>query len=176
MPALKRTALSLAAAAAVTAATLATAPTASAAGYRCTTSSASVDNPAYNGPWPDNYDFDVSLCAMRSGGYIYAYATVTFDGPVSYVNQSDILDGGRFRLEIKKSVSGTDPVVRAAAYTGLEYRLEHGNTWGNGSWRTGTLTYKAGSGRYLADGAIQLDWNNDGRGYRSTNFSASPTV
>lgn len=157
--------------------TLAAAGTASAdTNYHCKTSSASVDNPAYSGPWSDNYNFDVSLCAKRSGGYIYAYANVKFEGPVSYVNQVDVLDAARFHLQIKKSVSGSDPVVKWANYTGLEYKLEHGNTLGNGSYKTGTIKYKAGSGKYLADGFIQLDWNNDGRSWRNTYFSASPTV
>ncbi|WP_181140792.1 hypothetical protein [Streptomyces sp. Ru62] len=31
-------------------------------------------------------------------------------------------------------------------------------------------------GQYLADGLIQLDRNNDGKGYRNTYFNASPTV
>lgn len=176
MPALRRTAITLLAAGALAGTTLATATTASAADYRCETSDASVDNPAYSGPWADNYNFDVTLCAKRSGGYIYAYAKVDFEGPISNVNMTDTLDGARFHLQIKKSVSGTDPVVKWANYTGLEYKLEHGNTAGNGSYTTGTIKYKPGSGRYLADGFIQLDWNNDGKGYRNTNFSASPTV
>ncbi|MFJ8752080.1 hypothetical protein ACIREO_22525 [Streptomyces sp. NPDC102441] len=176
MPALKRTAVTLLATAAVTGATLATATTASAASYHCKTSSASVDNPAYSGPWADNYNFDVKLCAKRSGGYIYTYARVDFEGPVSYVNMVDTLDGARFHLQTKKSASGTDPVVKSANYTGIEYKLEHGNTAGNGSYTTGTIKYKAGSGRYLADGYIQLDWNRDGKGYRNTHFSASPAV
>ncbi|MCQ1582129.1 hypothetical protein [Streptomyces parvus] len=176
MPAFKRTAVTLLAAAAVTGTTFATATTASAASYHCKTSSASVDNPAYSGPWADNYNFDVKLCAKRSGGYIYTYARVDFEGPVAYVNMTDTLDGARFHLQTKKSTSGTDPVVKSANYTGLEYKLEHGNTAGNGSYTTGTIKYKAGSGRYLADGYIQLDWNRDGRGYRNTHFSASPTV
>ncbi|EGX61764.1 hypothetical protein SZN_00345 [Streptomyces zinciresistens K42] len=177
MPSSKRTmAATLITAAVISGTTLATATTASAADYRCKTSSASVDNPAYSGPWADNYNFDVKLCAKRAGGYIYAYAKVNFEGPVSYVNQTDVLDAARFHLQIKKSVSGPDPVVKWANYTGLEYKLEHGNTAGNGSYTTGTIKYKAGSGRYLADGFIQLDWNNDGKGYRNTYFSASPTV
>ncbi|WP_369213636.1 hypothetical protein [Streptomyces flavofungini] len=176
MPAFKRTAVALLAAAAVTGTTLATATTASAASYHCKSSKASVDNPAYSGPWADNYNFTVKLCAKRSGGYIYTNARVDFEGPVSYVNQTDVLDAARFHLQTKKSVSGTDPVVKAANYTGLEYKLEHGNTAGNGSYTTGTMKYKAGSGRYLADGIIQLDWNRDGKAYRNTNFTASPTV
>jgi hypothetical protein len=93
-----------------------------------------------------------------------------------YVNAPDTLDAARFHLQTKKSVSGTDPVVRSANFTGIEYRLEHGNFAGNGSYTTGTIKYKAASGRYLADGYIQLDWNHDGKGYRTTNCSASPTV
>lgn len=176
MPAFKRTAVALLAAAAVTGTTLATATTASAASYHCKTSSASVDNPGYNGPWADNVTFSVSLCAKRSGGYIYTYAKANFEGPVMNINDTGIFDGARFLLQTKKSISGTDPVVKSGTYTGLEYKLEHGNTAGNGSYTTGTLKHKAGSGRYLADGAAQLDWNNDGKSYRTTNFSASPTV
>lgn len=174
---LKRFAASaLITATAVAGTTLATATTASAASYHCKTSSASVDNPAYSGPWADNYNFDVKLCAKRSGGYIYAYAKVSFEGPVSYVNQTGVLDAARFHLQIKKSVSGPDPVVKYKNFPGLEYKLEHGNIAGNGSYTTGTIKYKAGSGRYLADGYIQLDWDGDGKGYRNTTFSASPTV
>lgn len=65
----------------VTGTSLVTATTASAASYHCKTSSASVDNPAYSGPTSDNYNFDVKLCAKRSGGYIYAYAKVDFEDP-----------------------------------------------------------------------------------------------
>jgi len=49
----------------------------------------------------------------------------------------------------------------------------------NGSYSTGTLKYKAGSGRYhyLTDGYIQLDWSGDGKSYRSPIlFTASPVV
>ncbi|GHG13751.1 hypothetical protein ACFFSH_31025 [Streptomyces filamentosus] len=164
MPTLKRIAVTLLAASAVVGTTLATATTATAADYRCRTSSASVDNPAYSGPWSDDINFDVTLCAKRSGGYIYAYAKVAFEGPVMNVNETGIFDAARFHLQIKKSVSGPDPVVRWANYSGLEYKLEHGNLAGNGSYTTGTISYRAGSGLYLADGLIQLDWNNDGQG------------
>ncbi|GAA2720629.1 hypothetical protein GCM10010315_41470 [Streptomyces luteosporeus] len=42
--------------------------------------------------------------------------------------------------------------------------------------KTGTIKYKAGLGKHLADGFIQQDWNNDGRRYRNTYFNASPTA
>ncbi|MER5211039.1 hypothetical protein ABT063_10750 [Streptomyces sp. NPDC002838] len=67
--------------------------------------------------------------------------------------------------------------MKSAAYTGLEYALEHSSRTGNGSYSTGTLKYAAGSGRYLADGYIHLDWSGDGKSYRSPIlFTASPVV
>ncbi|MCZ0990359.1 hypothetical protein [Streptomyces diastatochromogenes] len=178
MLALKRTAVTLLAAAAVAGTTLATAGTASAASYHCTTSSHSVDDPSYSAPDSDNWDFDVKLCAMRSGGYIYTTATVYWDGPYSdNTNNSFTFNKARFHLQTKKSVSGPDKVVKSANYTGLEHALENSSAAGNGSYKTGTLVYKAGSGRYLADGYIQLDWSGDGKDYRAPIlFTASPTV
>ncbi|MGA5200571.1 hypothetical protein [Streptomyces variegatus] len=160
-------------------AALATAAPASAASYHCKTSSHSVDDPSYSGPDSDNWDFDVTLCAMRSGGYIYTTATVYWDGPYTAKNRSTLtFNKAKFQLQTKRSVSGTDPVVKSAAYNGLEYALEHSSSHGNGSYSTGTLKYKAGSGsRYLADGYIQLDWSGDGKNYRSPIlFTASPVV
>jgi hypothetical protein len=178
MPRFKLAAVTLLAAAAVTGTTLATAGTASAASYSCKTSSHSVDDPSYSGPDSDNWDFDVKLCAQRSGGYIYTTATVYWDGPyASHQHSSLTFNNARFHLQTKKSVRGTDPVVKSANYNGLENALENSSNNGNGSYKTGTLKYKAGSGRYLADGYIQLDWSGDGKGYRAPiQFTASPTV
>lgn len=176
MRALKRsTSAALALAAVTGTAALAAAP-ASAASYHCKTSSHSVDDPTYSGPDSDNWDFDVTLCAMRSGDYIYTTATVYWDGPYTAKNRSTLtFNKAKFQLQTKRSVSGTDPVVKSGAYTGLEYALEHSS--GNGSYSTGTLKYKAGSGRYLADGYIQLDWSGDGKSYRGPIlFTASPVV
>lgn len=65
--------------------------------------------------------------------------------------------------------------MRAGAYTGPEHALEHSS--GNSSYPTGTLKSTAGSGRYLTDGYIQLDWSGDGNSYRSpVLFTASPVV
>ncbi|MEU3092772.1 hypothetical protein ACWCQ0_41570 [Streptomyces massasporeus] len=180
MRALKRsasTAVILAALAGTAA--LSTAAPAAAASYQCKTRSHSVDDPSYTGPDSDNWDLDVTLCAMRSGGYIYTNATVYWDGPYTAKNRNIYtFNNAKFQLQTKKSVSGTDPVVKSAAHTGLEYALEHSSSRGNGSYSAGTLKYKAGSGsRYLADGYIQLDWSGDGKGYlRPVLFTASPVV
>ncbi|MDF3303039.1 hypothetical protein K388_06678 [Streptomyces sp. KhCrAH-43] len=179
MPAFKRTAVTLLAAAAVTGTTLATATTASAADYRCkTSSSATYDDPSYDGPDSDNWSFDVKLCAKRSGGYIYTTATVYWDGPYSSgTNNHFTFNKARFHLQTKKSARGTDPVVKYANYTGLEGALENSSSSGNGSYMTGTIKTKATAASYLADGYIQLDWSGDGKDYKSPIlFSASPTV
>lgn len=151
-------------------------PAAAAASYHCTTSKHSVDNPAYNGIYADNFDFTVQLCAKRSSGTIYTYAKISWDGPAWFVDGPSEFDAARFHLQTKKSVSGPDKVVKWANYTGIKSRLEHGDYKGNGSYTTGVLKYSAGSSRYLADGFLQLDWDKDGKGYRTTTFSASPTV
>ncbi|MFD3775154.1 hypothetical protein [Streptomyces sp. NPDC058612] len=57
---------------AVPAATVATAAPA----YRCSTSSRTIDDSGYDGPWPDNWDIKITTYAARSGGTVYAYATV----------------------------------------------------------------------------------------------------
>ncbi|WP_371551420.1 hypothetical protein OG266_38510 [Streptomyces sp. NBC_00554] len=178
MRALKRSTSAAVALAALVGTAMATAAPASAASYHCKTSSHSVDDPSYTGPDSDNWDLDVTLCAMRSGGYIYTTATVYWDGPYTARNRSTLtFNKAKFQLQTKRSVSGTDPVVKTAAYTGLEYALEHSSNNGNGSYSTGTLKYKAGSGRYLADGYIQLDWSGDGKSYRSPILiTASPVV
>ncbi|MCX4531047.1 hypothetical protein [Streptomyces sp. NBC_01669] len=168
--------IALALASALGVASLITAGPVSAASYHCTTSSASADDPAYSGPLSDNYNFKVTLCAKRVSGVIYAYAKASWDGPVWFVNQTDTLDAARFHLQVKKSVSGPDPVMKYSNSYGIEYKLEHGNTAGNSSYTTPVIKYTAGSGRYLADGNIQLDWNNDGKSYRTTLFSASPSA
>ncbi|WP_327352835.1 hypothetical protein [Streptomyces sp. NBC_01304] len=159
-------------------AALATAAPASAASYRCTTSDYTVDDPSYSGPDSDNWDLTVKLCAKRSGGYIYTTATVYWDGPYSSKqNNSGTLNKARFHLQTKKSVSGPDKVAKYANYTGLENALEHSSNGGNGSYETGTLKYPVGSGGYLADGYIELDWSGDGKSYQAPIlFDASPVI
>jgi hypothetical protein len=160
-------------------AALATANPAAASDYRCTTSTKSIDDPSYSGPWADNWDVTVRLCAKRSGSTIYTYAKISWDGPAyAYVDDRSIYDGAYFTLQVKKSQAGTDPVKKSKKYYGIESRLENSdsNANYNNSYTTPVLSYAIGSSRALADGELHLDWNNDGRGYWKHLFSASPTV
>lgn len=147
---------------------------AEAAHYHCKTSSKSIDDPGYTGPWADNWDIKVKLCAKRSGSHVRTVAKVAWDGPV-YAKDVKIFDGANFRLQAKKSKSGK--VVKGKTFRGIEPKLESDDANGNhnGSYTTGHVTTKI-SGKARADGKLRLNWNNDGRGYRTYFYAASPRV
>ncbi|MFH8991389.1 hypothetical protein [Streptomyces sp. NPDC017940] len=160
-------------------AALATATPASAASYHCKTSTKSVDDAAYDGIWADNWDFTVKLCSKQSGDYLYSYASISWDGPAyGRVDDPSIFDGAYFKLQAKKSVSGTDPVLKSANYYGIESRLENSdsNANYNNHYTTPVMKTKVGAARVLTDGELYLDWNNDGNGYGHHQFAASPVV
>ncbi|MEU3208182.1 hypothetical protein ABZ702_30740 [Streptomyces cyaneofuscatus] len=148
--------------------------TASAASYKCTTSKKSIDHPGNT--INDNFNFTVKTCAKREGGYIYAKAYVSVDGPWNYAGQSAVNDA-RALIQVKRSVSGTDPVSKYAYGTGLGAKLNNLDAYGNTSYTSPTVKHKPAAGsRYLGDSVMQIDWRNDGKGRISYNFSASPTV
>lgn len=161
-------------------AAVATATPAAAAGYKCTTSpEKSIDDPSYSGPWADNWDFTVTICAKRSGSYVYSYAKISWDGPVyADVDDTSKFEDAYFKVQIKKSQSGTDPVKKSKNFGGIEAKLENSDSNGNynGSYTTGTISYKIGSSKGLGDGELHLNWKNDGKGDRTYGFTASPTV
>jgi hypothetical protein len=159
-------------------AAIATATPAAAASYKCTTSTKSIDDPSYSGPWADNWDFTVKVCAKRSGSTVYSYAKISWDGPVYATQDEDIFEKAYFKVQIKKSQSGTDPVKKAKNFGGIEAKLENSdsNANYNGSYTTGTISYKIGSSKGLGDGELHLNWYNDGKGDRNYQFGASPTV
>ncbi|MFC8348571.1 hypothetical protein [Streptomyces sp. NPDC057280] len=152
---------------------------AAAADYKCTTSTKSVDDPSYSGPWADNWDFTVKVCAKRSGSTVYSYAKISWDGPAyGQVDDDTIFDSAYFKVQIKKSQSGTDPVKTSKNFHGIEAKLEDSTSNGNynNSYTTGTISYRIGSGKGLGDGELHLDWDSDGGGDQKHLFSASPTV
>jgi hypothetical protein len=104
---------------------------------------------------------------------------ISWDSPVYGINDnSGLFDDAYFRLMIKKSKSGTDPVVKNAYYSGIEDKLEQSDNNGNynGSFTGSTVKYKIGSAKGYSDGRLMLDWNNDGNGSRYYEFAASPKV
>ncbi|MFE9912318.1 hypothetical protein [Streptomyces clavifer] len=160
-------------AALVAGATVLATGTASAASYKCTTSKKSVDHPGNT--VNDNFNFSVKTCAKREGGYIYTKAYVSVDGPWGFAGSSSVNDA-RALIQVKRSVSGTDPVSKYAYGNGLGSKLNNLD-YGNTSYTSPTVKHKAAAGsRYLGDSVMQIDWRNDGKGRISYNFSASPTV
>ncbi|GAA2653614.1 hypothetical protein GCM10010425_79410 [Streptomyces spororaveus] len=120
----------------------------------------------------------MKTCAARSGGTVYAYAEVRWDGPGFYpVDDTTIFDGAKLRVQIKQSREGTDLVVVERDFPGLEARLEDSTSSGSrsGTYRTATISHRAGQSA-LGDSALLLDWQGDGHGYRRHDYTGSPTV
>ncbi|WP_031102469.1 hypothetical protein [Streptomyces sp. NRRL S-146] len=175
----RRSAAGVLAIAAVAGTTMISASPAAAASYQCKSSKKSIDTANYSGPWADQWDVTTTLCAKRTGSYVYAYAKVSWDGPVfAEIDDPWIFDSARFRLQVKRSQSGTDPVKVSKDFYAIEGRLENSDGYGNynGSYTTGTISWKAGTAKGYADGELQLDWRRCCGGYHNHGFSASPVV
>ncbi|MFG2130804.1 hypothetical protein ACGFNV_23720 [Streptomyces sp. NPDC048751] len=169
---MRKTLAASAVAVSVLGATVALATPASALSWSCKTSSKSIDDAGYSGPWPDNWDFKIKVCAARSGGYGYGKATISWDAPPSYSGVTTTFDAAQLRLVLVRPDSGA--TVKTAAYD-IEYKLEHSNSSGNGSWTTPTIKFKT-SKRVYADTTLRLNWDNDGKDYRNYGFTGSPSV
>ncbi|MFJ7593415.1 hypothetical protein ACIQZO_39805 [Streptomyces sp. NPDC097617] len=120
----------------------------------------------------------MKTCAARSGGTVYAYAEVRWDGASFHpVDDTTIFDGAKLRLQIKQSREGTDPVVAERDFPQLEARLEDSASEGKrtGTYRTATISHRAGAAA-LGDSVLFLDWHGDGRGYGRHDYTGSPTV
>ncbi|MFI0243093.1 hypothetical protein [Streptomyces sp. NPDC016845] len=155
---------------AVLASTVGLAAPASAAGYHCRTSSHSLDTPQYSGPWADNWDVHMTLCAKRRHGWVYAYARVRWDGPNGQLGGGFINDA-YVRVQVRH---------KAHNFHGITDRWDSSNHNGdyNGSYTTGVVKWK-GRSKSVAAGSLNIDWKNhgDGRtGYAKTRFRSSPRV
>lgn len=142
---------------------------AKAGSWHCNSSSRSLDNPGYSGPWADNVAFKVKVCSKRSGGTVYGKSRVSWSTPSSY--SSSPFDGARLRTYVKKSKSGSDPV--RCYKTSRSLRGKFGKSTGSYTAEgVGCRVSKYGRG----DAALRLNWNNDGKGTRTYKFSAAPRV
>lgn len=143
---------------------------ASALSWKCSTTKKSIDMPQYTGPFPDNYDFTVKVCAARSGSTVYGKTKVSWDAPTKFDNYYHF-DAAYVRTYVKKSVSGKDPVKRYRD-SNIHSKLEKGD----GSVMLTSVKYKAGKSKIVADAALKLNWNNDGAGVKHYTIKASPRV
>ncbi|MET9297017.1 hypothetical protein [Streptomyces sp. NPDC003077] len=167
----KLTSVSVVVSAALTAGMVAAAP-ASAGGYRCSSSTRELDTPQYDGPWPDNWRVTTTLCAKRSKGRVYAYARVRWDGPNGALG-GGFTNDAYFLVRIRAA----GKVKASKRFHGIESRWDHSDSNGNynGSYRTGTVSWK-GRTAAVAAGSLNLEWADDGKGFRSTSFTSSPRV
>ncbi|MET9852219.1 hypothetical protein ABZY57_04605 [Streptomyces sp. NPDC006450] len=162
---------------AVGAAPVTASPAGAAPHFKCSSSTKSIDDAAYSGPWPDNWEVTVQVCAVRSGATVSAYADVRWDGPGFYsTTDATMFDGAKVRVQIKQAREGTDPVVVERDFA-LKRRMEAATSSGdrNGSLRTPTISHRAGPGA-LGDAVLYLDWRKDGHGYRAYDYTGSPRV
>ncbi|MCX5559251.1 hypothetical protein [Streptomyces sp. NBC_00038] len=149
---------------------------ASALSWTCKSSSKTIDDAGYSGPWGDNWDFTVKNCVARSGSYVYAKATVTWDAPPWYSGSTDnlaeVFDSAGFRLYLKHADAGADTVLVKKDFD-IQGKLAAMNGAGNGSWTSSTIKKKVGSKTAYADGALRLNWDEDGTGVRTYDFTAT---
>ncbi|MGX2997455.1 hypothetical protein JNUCC64_24875 [Streptomyces sp. JNUCC 64] len=144
-----------------------------AASWKCTTSKKTVDHPGSSVIW-DDFDFKVKTCAKRSGGITYASVSVDVDGPPGFSGYN-VVNSARVVVQIKRSVSGPDPVSAFTYGTGLGSKMNSLNGSGNTLYTSPTASYRGavGSG-YYGDSVLQIDWKTDGQGQKSYDFAASP--
>ncbi|MEU0942334.1 hypothetical protein ABZ379_05980 [Streptomyces canus] len=152
---------------AVLGATVAMTAPASALTWTCKTSSKSIDDAGYSGPWADNWDVTVKVCTARSGNTHYAKAELKWDAPPYYSGDTSTFDAAQFRLFLVRP----DSAATAKTKTwDIEYRLEHSNSSGNGSFKTSAISFSSSKKAY-ADSTLRLNWNNDGRSYRNYEYA-----
>ncbi|MGW0773920.1 hypothetical protein ACWD01_09785 [Streptomyces sp. NPDC002835] len=161
----------------VVGATVLTVTPASALSWKCDSSSRTIDDASYSGPAGDNWDFTVKNCVARSGGYVYSKAKVTWDAPPWYAGTdlSNTFDSAYFRLYVKHADAGADTVLGKKTFY-IQDNLAAMNGAGNGSWTTSTAKKYVGGKSAYADGALKLNWNNDGKGLRHYGFSGTRSV
>ncbi|WP_037675488.1 hypothetical protein [Streptomyces griseus] len=151
---------------------------ASALSWKCKSSSKTIDDAGYSGPWGDNWDFTVKNCVARSGSYVYAKATVSWDAPPWYSGTDHLyetFDSAGFRLYLKHADAGADTVLVKKDFD-IQDKLAAMNGSGNGSWTSSTIKKKVGSKSAYVDGALRLNWDEDGKGVRNYGFSATSSV
>ncbi len=73
---------------------------------RCKVSSKTVDNPAYGGPLPDNWDFTVKACVTTSGANIRHWATISWDLPESSSRAGSIFNVTGTNAEVTAMIEG----------------------------------------------------------------------
>ncbi|MEV7525891.1 hypothetical protein [Streptomyces sp. NPDC091371] len=142
------------------------------AAERCKVSSKTIDNPAYSGPWPDNWDFTVKACVTESGANIRHWATITWDLPEASTHQGTIFHTTGTNAEVTAMI--TEGGIAVTRRTDLAQRLNKA--------KDGSITPASYSShwphrhRLFTDVILFLDWKGDGKGPQKIHFDPSPTL
>ncbi|MFF4371475.1 hypothetical protein [Streptomyces sp. NPDC001594] len=140
------------------------------AAERCAVSTKTVDNPAYSGPWPDNWDFTVKACVTESGPNIRHWATISWDLPASTTHPGSIFNTAN--AEVTAMVAGGGLAVTKR--TDLAQRL---NKAKDGSITPASYSSHWPSRHHLyTDVTLLLDWKGDGKGPQKLHFTPSPSI
>ncbi|MEU3723239.1 hypothetical protein [Streptomyces sp. NPDC031705] len=142
------------------------------AAERCKVSSKTVDNPAYSGPWPDNWSFTVKACVTESGANIRHWATISWDLPAASTQPGLIFHPTGTNAEVTAMVTGGGLAVTRR--TDLAERL---NKAKDGSVTPASYSsHWPGRYRVYTDVILFLDWNGDGKGPQKLHFAPSPAL
>ncbi|MFC8011006.1 hypothetical protein [Streptomyces cinereoruber] len=139
---------------------------------RCKVSSKTIDNPAYSGPWPDNWDFTVKACVTTSGANIRHWATISWDLPESSSRAGSLFNATGTNAEVTAMIEGGG--VAVTRRTDLAQRLNKA--------KDGSLTPASYSShwpsreRLFTDVIVFLDWKGDGKGPQKLHFAPSPSL
>ncbi|UQW99431.1 hypothetical protein [Streptomyces sp. RerS4] len=139
---------------------------------RCKVSSKTIDDPAYSGPWPDNWDFTVKACVTESGATIRHWATVSWDMPESFAGRRPVFNATGTNVEVTAMITGGGLAVTRR--TDLAPRLNQGK---DGSTTPASYSSRWPSRhRLFTDVILFLDWKGDGKGPQKIRFSPSPSI
>ncbi|MEV8533145.1 hypothetical protein [Streptomyces sp. NPDC051211] len=139
---------------------------------RCKVSSKTIDNPAYSGPWPDNWDFTVKACVTESGADIRHWATVSWDVPEASTGRGPIFNATGTNVEVTAMIVGGGLAVTKR--TDLAQRL---NKAKDGSATPASYSSRwSNRHRLFTDVILFLDWKDDGKGPQKLHFAPSPSI
>lgn len=84
-------------------------------------------------------------------------------------------DSAGFRLYLKRADAGADTVLVKKNFD-IQAKPAAMNGSGNGSWTSSTIKKKVGSKSAYGDGALRLNWDEDGKDVRHYGFKGTSSV
>lgn len=139
---------------------------------RCTTTNKEIDMPSYDGPWPDNWTFHITLCAQRSGSDVVHRARVSWEVPAGmYPGPVDPFHYSNTNLEVRGRRQG-GPTAKTT-WIDLVVPL---NKVRDGSREVRfRVSYPRGS-KAVTEADLNLDWRHHGNAPANYRTKPSPAA